>query len=112
MLSTLGKISRCSDTTRLSNILRHNSTVPRAKNCSVGKKESLVARDGHLKSTSKNSLASPGDPLACLSRYYGGSKRNALLKWCQEKTSVSECYQLLVRANCRQLGRVVGTPGL
>ncbi|XP_076140888.1 cytospin-A isoform X1 [Alosa pseudoharengus] len=26
------------------------------------------------------------DPLAALSREYGGSKRNALLKWCQKKT--------------------------
>ncbi|XP_063066300.1 cytospin-A [Engraulis encrasicolus] len=30
------------------------------------------------------------DPLAALSREYGGSKRNALLKWCQKKT---EGYQ-------------------
>nr|CAB3235982.1 cytospin-A [Phallusia mammillata] len=27
-----------------------------------------------------------GDPLVSLARRYGGSKRNALLKWCQEKT--------------------------
>lgn len=26
------------------------------------------------------------DPLAALAREYGGSKRNALLKWCQKKT--------------------------
>lgn len=26
------------------------------------------------------------DPLAALARKYGGSKRNALLKWCQKKT--------------------------
>lgn len=26
------------------------------------------------------------DPLAALARQYGGSKRNALLKWCQKKT--------------------------
>ena len=26
------------------------------------------------------------DPLAALAREYGGSKRNALLKWCQMKT--------------------------
>lgn len=30
------------------------------------------------------------DPLAALAREYGGSKRNALLKWCQKKT---EGYQ-------------------
>ncbi|OXB59514.1 hypothetical protein ASZ78_004487 [Callipepla squamata] len=32
------------------------------------------------------------DPLAALAREYGGSKRNALLKWCQKKT---EGYQLV-----------------
>uniref|UniRef100_H2ZNI7 Calponin-homology (CH) domain-containing protein n=1 Tax=Ciona savignyi TaxID=51511 RepID=H2ZNI7_CIOSA len=33
------------------------------------------------------SLATPGgDVLSSLARRYGGSKRNALLKWCQEKT--------------------------
>lgn len=26
------------------------------------------------------------DPLAALAREYGGSKRNALLRWCQKKT--------------------------
>lgn len=26
------------------------------------------------------------DPLSALAREYGGSKRNALLKWCQKKT--------------------------
>lgn len=31
------------------------------------------------------------DPLAALAREYGGSKRNALLKWCQKKT---EGYQV------------------
>lgn len=33
------------------------------------------------------------DPLAALAREYGGSKRNALLKWCQKKT---EGYQVCV----------------
>ncbi|XP_016147267.1 cytospin-A isoform X2 [Sinocyclocheilus grahami] len=32
------------------------------------------------------------DPLSALAREYGGSKRNALLRWCQKKT---EGYQLL-----------------
>lgn len=35
------------------------------------------------------------DPLAALAREYGGSKRNALLKWCQKKT---EGYQVGSRA--------------
>lgn len=33
------------------------------------------------------------DPLSALAREYGGSKRNALLKWCQKKT---EGYQVTV----------------
>ncbi|XP_074147067.1 cytospin-A isoform X2 [Sminthopsis crassicaudata] len=33
------------------------------------------------------------DPLSALAREYGGSKRNALLKWCQKKT---EGYQCLI----------------
>ncbi|OXB73300.1 UNVERIFIED_CONTAM: hypothetical protein H355_008276 [Colinus virginianus] len=33
------------------------------------------------------------DPLSALAREYGGSKRNALLKWCQKKT---EGYQVIV----------------
>lgn len=32
------------------------------------------------------------DPLSALAREYGGSKRNALLKWCQKKT---EGYQVI-----------------
>lgn len=32
------------------------------------------------------------DPLSALAREYGGSKRNALLKWCQKKT---EGYQVM-----------------
>lgn len=38
------------------------------------------------------------DPLAALAREYGGSKRNALLKWCQKKTEgyqVGHCGPLL-----------------
>ena len=31
------------------------------------------------------------DPLSALAREYGGSKRNALLRWCQKKT---EGYQV------------------
>lgn len=37
------------------------------------------------------------DPLSALAREYGGSKRNALLKWCQKKT---EGYQVIIRFSC------------
>ncbi|XP_030648616.1 cytospin-B [Chanos chanos] len=39
----------------------------------------------HNKANSKLSMERT-DPLAALAREYGGSKRNALLKWCQKKT--------------------------
>ncbi|XP_014194977.1 cytospin-A isoform X1 [Haplochromis burtoni] len=37
------------------------------------------------------------DPLSALAREYGGSKRNALLKWCQKKT---EGYQVALFCQC------------
>lgn len=37
------------------------------------------------------------DPLSALAREYGGSKRNALLKWCQKKT---EGYQVTTQFFC------------
>uniref|UniRef100_A0A9L0KDN0 Calponin-homology (CH) domain-containing protein n=1 Tax=Equus asinus TaxID=9793 RepID=A0A9L0KDN0_EQUAS len=45
----------------------------------------LSASTGGLKTQSKLSVERR-DPLAALAREYGGSKRNALLKWCQKKT--------------------------
>ncbi|KAI3372255.1 hypothetical protein L3Q82_022766 [Scortum barcoo] len=41
------------------------------------------------------------DPLSALAREYGGSKRNALLKWCQKKT---EGYQV---GSCPDCGRTL-----
>ncbi|NXO03651.1 CYTSB protein, partial [Rhinopomastus cyanomelas] len=49
----------------------------------------LTSTPGSLKPQSKLSVERK-DPLAALAREYGGSKRNALLKWCQKKT---EGYQ-------------------
>ncbi|XP_019347437.1 cytospin-B isoform X1 [Alligator mississippiensis] len=45
----------------------------------------LTSTPGGLKPQSKLSVERK-DPLAALAREYGGSKRNALLKWCQKKT--------------------------
>lgn len=45
----------------------------------------LSASPGGWKPQSKLSVERR-DPLAALAREYGGSKRNALLKWCQKKT--------------------------
>ncbi|KAJ7416433.1 Cytospin-B [Willisornis vidua] len=49
----------------------------------------LTPTPSSLKPQSKLSVERK-DPLAALAREYGGSKRNALLKWCQKKT---EGYQ-------------------
>ncbi|KFP01886.1 Cytospin-B [Calypte anna] len=49
----------------------------------------LSSTPSSLKPQSKLSVERK-DPLAALAREYGGSKRNALLKWCQKKT---EGYQ-------------------
>ncbi|XP_035198840.1 cytospin-B isoform X1 [Oxyura jamaicensis] len=49
----------------------------------------LTSASSSLKPQSKLSVERK-DPLAALAREYGGSKRNALLKWCQKKT---EGYQ-------------------
>uniref|UniRef100_A0A8C0EUV0 Sperm antigen with calponin homology and coiled-coil domains 1 n=1 Tax=Bubo bubo TaxID=30461 RepID=A0A8C0EUV0_BUBBB len=49
----------------------------------------LTSTPSSLKPQSKLSVERK-DPLAALAREYGGSKRNALLKWCQKKT---EGYQ-------------------
>ncbi|KAM6174809.1 cytospin-B isoform 2-T2 [Erethizon dorsatum] len=45
----------------------------------------LSASTGGVRPPSKLSVERR-DPLAALAREYGGSKRNALLKWCQKKT--------------------------
>ncbi|XP_019750708.1 cytospin-B isoform X2 [Hippocampus comes] len=46
---------------------------------------SLRSRTSSLSCNQANNMFST-DPLAALAREYGGSKRNALLKWCQKKT--------------------------
>ncbi|XP_061608526.1 cytospin-B isoform X1 [Phyllopteryx taeniolatus] len=46
---------------------------------------SLRSRTSSFSCNQANSMFST-DPLAALAREYGGSKRNALLKWCQKKT--------------------------
>ncbi|XP_049599472.1 cytospin-B isoform X2 [Syngnathus scovelli] len=46
---------------------------------------SLRSRASSFTCNQANSMFST-DPLAALAREYGGSKRNALLKWCQKKT--------------------------
>lgn len=45
------------------------------------------------------------DPLSALAREYGGSKRNALLKWCQKKTEGYQVINHMVPLSHRSSGR-------
>ncbi|KAM5214709.1 cytospin-B isoform 8-T17 [Hipposideros larvatus] len=60
-------------------------SLSRPPSLSFGNTRLLSASTGGLKPQSKLSVERR-DPLAALAREYGGSKRNALLKWCQKKT--------------------------
>uniref|UniRef100_H0WNB7 Sperm antigen with calponin homology and coiled-coil domains 1 n=1 Tax=Otolemur garnettii TaxID=30611 RepID=H0WNB7_OTOGA len=60
-------------------------SLSRPPSLGFGNSRLLSASTGGLKPQSKLSVERR-DPLAALAREYGGSKRNALLKWCQKKT--------------------------
>ncbi|XP_038521667.1 cytospin-B isoform X5 [Canis lupus dingo] len=60
-------------------------SLSRPPSLGFGNTKLLSASTGGLKPQSKLSVERR-DPLAALAREYGGSKRNALLKWCQKKT--------------------------
>ncbi|XP_013377652.1 PREDICTED: cytospin-B isoform X3 [Chinchilla lanigera] len=60
-------------------------SLSRPPSLGFGSTRLLSASAGGLKPPSKLSVERR-DPLAALAREYGGSKRNALLKWCQKKT--------------------------
>ncbi|KAM8814177.1 LOW QUALITY PROTEIN: cytospin-B [Rhynchonycteris naso] len=60
-------------------------SLGRPPSLGFGSTRLLSASTGGLKPQSKLSVERR-DPLAALAREYGGSKRNALLRWCQQKT--------------------------
>ncbi|XP_037666288.1 cytospin-B isoform X2 [Choloepus didactylus] len=60
-------------------------SLGRPPSLGFGSTRLLSNSTGGLKPLSKLSVERR-DPLAALAREYGGSKRNALLKWCQKKT--------------------------
>ncbi|XP_048222703.1 cytospin-B isoform X2 [Perognathus longimembris pacificus] len=60
-------------------------SLSRPPSLGFGSTRLLSTSTGGLKPPSKLSVERR-DPLAALAREYGGSKRNALLKWCQKKT--------------------------
>ncbi|KAM7068612.1 cytospin-B isoform 5-T5 [Molossus nigricans] len=60
-------------------------SLSRPPSLGFGSTRLLSSSSGGLRPQSKLSVERR-DPLAALAREYGGSKRNALLKWCQKKT--------------------------
>ncbi|XP_069883717.1 cytospin-B isoform X1 [Dipodomys merriami] len=60
-------------------------SLSRPPSLGFGSTRLLSTSTGGLKPPSKLSVERR-DPLAALAQEYGGSKRNALLKWCQKKT--------------------------
>ncbi|XP_077020109.1 cytospin-B isoform X3 [Tamandua tetradactyla] len=60
-------------------------SLSRPPSLGFGNTRLLSSSTGGLRAHSKLSVERR-DPLAALAREYGGSKRNALLKWCQKKT--------------------------
>ncbi|KAI4797342.1 hypothetical protein KUCAC02_025163 [Chaenocephalus aceratus] len=75
---------RGSGSSRPASAIQRVSNMDSNKTISVSRRSSEeMKRDIRLREERK-------DPLSALAREYGGSKRNALLKWCQKKT---EGYQ-------------------
>ncbi|XP_039612982.1 cytospin-B isoform X1 [Polypterus senegalus] len=73
-------VSGQSDDIKPTNLMRKSPSLE-----SVIKSPSAYAGRSFSKAQSKLSVERK-DPLAALAREYGGSKRNALLRWCQKKT--------------------------
>ncbi|CAB1332663.1 unnamed protein product [Coregonus sp. 'balchen'] len=67
---------------------RNPSALQRVPNMDSSSKSLSVSRRSNEEL--KRDMEERKDPLTALAREYGGSKRNALLKWCQKKT---EGYQ-------------------
>ncbi|XP_077447594.1 cytospin-B isoform X2 [Stigmatopora argus] len=71
----------CSEDTKPSILIRKSPSLESIFKSPV----SLRSRTSSFGCNHGNNMFST-DPLAALAREYGGSKRNALLKWCQKKT--------------------------
>ncbi|MBN3286371.1 CYTSB protein, partial [Polyodon spathula] len=85
---TLGDLSHTghSDNMKLTGLMRKSPSLESViKSPSVLTGRSSASTLHYPRAQSKLSVERK-DPLAALAREYGGSKRNALLKWCQKKT--------------------------
>ncbi|KAG7224465.1 hypothetical protein INR49_014989 [Caranx melampygus] len=87
------KLSGCGEDLKPNSLMRKSPSLESVIKTSV----SLGGRTASFSYNRGNSKLSVErkDPLAALAREYGGSKRNALLKWCQKKT---EGYPVIVAA--------------
>ncbi|XP_040005784.1 cytospin-B isoform X2 [Xiphias gladius] len=78
------KLSGCGEDLKPNSLMRKSPSLESVIKTPV----SLSSRTASFSCNRGNSKLSVErkDPLAALAREYGGSKRNALLKWCQKKT--------------------------
>ncbi|CAL8305891.1 unnamed protein product [Gadus morhua 'NCC'] len=78
------KLSGCRDNLKPTNLMRKSPSLESV----IKAPGSLTGRTASFSYNRPNSKLSVErrDPLAALAREFGGSKRNALLKWCQKKT--------------------------
>ncbi|XP_047462548.1 cytospin-B isoform X2 [Mugil cephalus] len=75
------KLSNCGEDLKPNSLMRKSPSLESV----IKTPASLSSRTNYNRGSSKLSVERK-DPLAALAREYGGSKRNALLKWCQKKT--------------------------
>ncbi|XP_028276680.1 cytospin-B isoform X2 [Parambassis ranga] len=78
------KLSSCGEDLKPNNLMRKSPSLESV----IKPPASFSSRTASFSYNRGNSKLSVErkDPLAALAREYGGSKRNALLKWCQKKT--------------------------
>ncbi|XP_069003071.1 cytospin-B isoform X1 [Embiotoca jacksoni] len=78
------KLSSCGEDLKPNSLMRKSPSLESV----IKTPASLRSRTSSFSYNRSNSKLSVErkDPLAALAREYGGSKRNALLKWCQKKT--------------------------
>ncbi|XP_074528067.1 cytospin-B isoform X2 [Halichoeres trimaculatus] len=78
------KLSGCSEDLKPTSLMRKSPSLESV----IKTPSSFSSRAAPFSYSRENSKLSVErkDPLAALAREYGGSKRNALLKWCQKKT--------------------------
>uniref|UniRef100_A0A3Q3LNJ6 Sperm antigen with calponin homology and coiled-coil domains 1 n=1 Tax=Mastacembelus armatus TaxID=205130 RepID=A0A3Q3LNJ6_9TELE len=89
------KLSGCGEDLKSNSLMRKSPSLESV----IKTPASLSSRTSSFSYNQGNSKLSVErkDPLAALAREYGGSKRNALLKWCQKKTEGYPMKQLLLQ---------------